>query len=268
MWPQAQQEFLDRALPHLKDDPRLLGVVLGESKITREEFSGLDLVLVCKPDGYSSVLEEREALADKLGPRLVSFVGDHLGEPRLLVNLYRDPLLKVDLKIVSLMDFPERIEDPEILWEKESALSKVMWEAKSAPPHVDLQWIEDRFWVWLHYGAQRLRQGEIFETIDLLSFLRSRALAPLIMWKQGVPGRGVRLVEKYGGEYLSSLRATVPIYDAHSCELSLREAAKLYVDLRETLAPGTLVRHRRTEMACMRYLHEVNSCIEEEGGLH
>jgi predicted nucleotidyltransferase len=259
MWPQSQETFLQRALPRLKQDPRLLGVAVGGSRVNKEidEFSDLDLVLVCKPDSYASVIEDREILADGLGHRLVGFAGDHLGEPRLLVNLYDDPLLHVDLKFVSLLDFPERIEDPEILWENNEALSKVIWESKPNPPHPDLQWIENRFWVWLHYGAQRLGRGEIFETIDLLSFLRAKALGPLILWKKGFSARGVRRIEKYGEEYLSSLRATVPLYDPCSCETSLREAAKLYVDLRETLASASLVRHRRTEMACMGYLHQV-----------
>lgn len=71
MWPKAQQEFLDQALPRLKEDPRLLGVAVGGNKHNRDmaEFSDLDLVLVCRPEEYGSLLEEREALADSLACR-------------------------------------------------------------------------------------------------------------------------------------------------------------------------------------------------------
>jgi hypothetical protein len=260
MWSKSQQEFLDRALPYFRQDPRLLGVTGSRVAHEEEEFSDLELCLVCQPEAFESFVAEGKNLVNGLGSRLVGF---EEGEPHHLVSLFDDPLLHVDLRIVSLNDFFNHPPgEQEILWEKENALSQGIKESRAAPSHPDLQWIEDRFWVWLHYGAERLRRGEIFETIHLLDFLRTQALGPLIHWRQGLSSRGVRQLEKYGGESLSALRATVPIYDARSCELSLKEAAKLYVDLRENLANPSLIRHRRTEMACMRYLHEVNDDLK------
>ncbi|MER7057532.1 MULTISPECIES: hypothetical protein [unclassified Streptomyces] len=33
----------------------------------------------------------------------------------------------------------------------------------------DLQWIEDRFWIWVHYGATKLGRGELFEVNGFLA---------------------------------------------------------------------------------------------------
>lgn len=266
MWPQAHQAFLDRALPLLKEDRRILGLGAGGSRLTGsvDEFCDLDLMVVVEPNFHAEILRERFDLARGLGGLLSGFSDEHMGVEDLFVCLFEDPLLHVNLNFLSLDEFRRNNGDVEILWERDKALSEASTERKTKPEPLNLQWFEDRFWVWIHYGAQRLGQGEIFETIDTLGFLRSRVLGPLLLQKAGAPAFGVRMVERHGGNYLSSLRATIPVYDARSCELSLREAAKLYVDLRETLAPVQLSRHRRAEMAAMRYLHDVSQRISEK----
>lgn len=269
MWPDSHKAFLNTALPRFQEDRRILGIAACGSLTNGEmdEFSDLDLIVVADPMHYFPLFKDRQRLAEHLGHFLVGFTGEHAGEPSLYICLYEQPLLHVDMKFVSLDDFPLRHEEPEVLWERDSALTKSLKDSKPHPTIPDLQWMEDRFWIWLHYGAMRIGRGEIFETIDLLSLIRSRVLGPLILWKNDKSTRGVRRIEKYGGENLSALRATVPLYDARSCEISLKEAARLYVDLRETHAPPDLVRHRRAEMAAMQYLHKVNDkigqCAEE-----
>ena len=79
-----------------------------------DEFSHLDLVIVTDPGRHASVIQELNAIAHSLGPCLTSFPGDHLGGPNLLICLFEDPLLHVDLKFVTLDDFSQRIENPEV----------------------------------------------------------------------------------------------------------------------------------------------------------
>lgn len=264
MVPAAHQKFVDNAISKLEFDARILGLAVGGSWLTKQldRYSDLDLVIVCEPGRANSVFQEMDTIAAGLGPCLASFPGDHVGVPNLLICLFDDPLLHVDLKFVSLDDFPYRIENPEVLWERGGALTRVLEETKPSSPHLDLQWIEDRFWTWIHYGAARLGRGELFETLSLLSFLRDRALGPMESARAGKPPRGVRRLEQIGdAQDLQELRATVATYDPRACEQALKAAAKAYVGLREVLDPGTLKRNRRAEMASLRYLHEISETL-------
>ncbi|MBZ3597788.1 aminoglycoside 6-adenylyltransferase [Xanthomonas perforans] len=245
----------------LSQDPRILGLAAGGSWLTGEldEFSDLDLVIVCDPGRSRSVLEDAPHLAQQLGPCLASFPGDHLGVPNLLICLFDDPLLHVDLKFVALDEFNRRVENPEVLWERDGALTKVIESSQPTTPTLDLQWIEDRFWTWIHYGSQRLGRGEIFETLAMLSYLRERVLGPMESVRATRIPRGVRRLEKYvDAEDLQQLRSTVARHDARNCSQALKNAAKMYVGLREILDKGNLQRNRRAEMASLRYLHEIS----------
>lgn len=257
--PESHKSFLESALAKLKRDERILGVAAAGSYISDEldPFSDLDLVIVCDPVKQPAMIKEAKKIAQELGRYLVGFSGEHVGEPRLFISLFEDPTLHVDLKFVSIDDFPVRIENPVVLWERDGQVSKLLETTSPSAPAVDLQWIEDRFWVWIHYGAMKLGRGELFETLDLLSFLRTQVLGPLALEKKNKPPRGVRRVEQYCKEDIPLLASTVATYDAGSCEQALRAAAKTYLDFRETLAPAQLVRHRRAEMAAMQYLHQV-----------
>jgi hypothetical protein len=53
-----------------------------------------------------------------MGNLLAAFTGEHVGEPRLLICLFADPLMHVDLKFISLGQLSSRVEDPVILWER------------------------------------------------------------------------------------------------------------------------------------------------------
>lgn len=254
------RQFADRAINRLQNDPRVLGLAACGSWPTGEldEFSGLDLVLVAEPGRYKSLLQDLRAIALSLGACLASFPEEHNGHTGRLVCLFEDPLLGVSLKAVDLDELPLRSENPLVLWERGRALTKAIEEHKPVVPHIDLQWIEDRFWVWLHRGSALLGRGEIFSALSLLAFLREQALGPLLNARAGRKPHGVRRIERScDASGVEELRTTVCAYDAHDCEQALKAAAKMYVGLRETLDSGTLQRNRRAEMASLRYLHAV-----------
>jgi hypothetical protein len=253
----AQQEFLDRAVSIAEKDSRFIGLALHQESDHEHEFTDLEFVFVCAPISFGDCAADLKGVAEALGPLLLSYEQEKTDAERELSCLYDEPLRRIDLRLLPT-DGAAMLRHPRVLWERDGTLSAELAKYRDVAPVIDLQWMEDRFWLWLHSAAMALKEGAIFEALHQMSCLRTRILAPMLLKKQAQPADALKGLEQAGGDELSSLRATVPLYDARSCEISLREAAKLYVGLRETLAPEELVRHRRAEMAVMRHLHTVS----------
>jgi hypothetical protein len=178
--PEPHREFLMRVVDRLSKDELIVGVAAGGSFITNsmDEFSDLDLIIAGEPAHYAEVNLERMHVAASLGKLLAAFTGEHVGEPRVLICLYEAPLLHVDLKFVSLDDLATRVEDPCVLWERDGRLSSALANGKAEYPARSPQWVEDRFWIWVHYAVTKIARGELFEAIDFLSFLPVKFLCP------------------------------------------------------------------------------------------
>jgi hypothetical protein len=254
--PPAHREFLERAIPKLRADDRLVGLAAGGSFITRslDTYSDLDLVVVSRPEAAAEVLGDGPGLARRLAPMLAAFPGDHVGEPRLLICLYGPPLLHVDFKFVSTGELVHRVEDPDILWDRHGEVRAVLAGTKSVYPSPRFEWIEDRFWVWMHYTAVKIARGELFEAIDALGFVRGRVLGPLVLAEAGAQPNGVRRVEMSAAARVAALRATVAAHDRTACWGALRETMALYTELRERLAPPGLQRGAEAERAVRDFL--------------
>src|SRR5437667_6086345 len=258
-WPELpprHRAFLERALPMLQADARLDGLAAGGSFITGEvdEHSDLDLVVVSLPAAANDVLRTGSDIAHTLAPLLAAFPGDHVGEARLLICLYGPPLLHVDLKFLSTDQLLHRVEDPTILWDRHGALRSALSTTKAEYPRPRVQWIEDRFWVWVHYVAVKIARGELFEAIDALEFVRARVLGPLILSEAGGQPNGVRRVEQTAPGRVAALRSTLASHDRPSCWRALIATLTLYSELRERLAPPTLQRRAETEHAVRDFL--------------
>src|SRR4051812_25578434 len=196
-----------------------------------DAHSDVDLVVVVDQAAYWDVMNDRTQLLARLGPLLCATTGEHVGDPRLMVALYDYPLLHVDVRFVNLDELSMRVEDPVVLWERDGALHKALMRTTSQWPQPSWQWIEDRFWIWVHNGATKIFRGELFEALAFLSYLRSNALAPMGALRAGRKARGVRHVERDDPELASRLRETVATYDAASVRAALRAAIALYRDL-------------------------------------
>jgi hypothetical protein len=254
--PAAHHRFLERAIPRFRADARLAGVAAGGSFISGrlDEHSDLDLVVIAGPGVAAEVLRDGAEIAGTLGPLLAAVVGDHVGERRLLICLYGPPLLHVDLKFYSLEELAHRVEDPTILWDRHGAVRVAMAHGTAAYPPPRFQWIEDRFWVWMHYTATKIERGELFEAIDAIAFVRARVLGPLALAEAGAQPNGVRRIEQDARERVASLQATVPAYERDSCQKALAASVALYADLRERLAPASLARRGEAERAVRDFL--------------
>lgn len=178
-------------------------------------------------------MDDRLKIIEKLGRVLSAFTGEHVGEPRLVICLYGPPLLHVDFKFVPINDIVVRVEDPIILGERDHVITNGLRLDEAKFPLPSLQWIEDRFWVWVHYGATKIGRNEIFEAIEFISFMRQVVIGPLILMKNGKLPRGVRKIEFDAPEDIPQLLKTIPTYSVQSCIAALQVIIKLYIDLRK-----------------------------------
>lgn len=254
-----QREFTAHVVEIIKTNPEALGLAVGGSWITNEldEYSDLDLILVTKSklsDDFSKMKE----IASGFGNLLNAFTGEHVGEPRIIICLYDDPFLHVDIKFLTIEEFKERVEDPVIVWEKENRLTEIIEATESTWPALDFQWIEDRFWTWVHYAILKIGRGEYFEALDFLSYMRVNVIAPLLQVKNGQLPRGVRKVEfNLQTADLEKLKTTVASYEIKSIINSLEQNIKLYLQLRDHLYPFSLNLNEKLAQKTQQFLEEI-----------
>jgi hypothetical protein len=259
--PPEHAAFLERALGLLAKDRRLFGVGICGSFLARkmDEFSDLDLVIGVEDAAHEEVARERRRIAEGLGNLLAAFTGEHVGDARLVICLYGPPLLHVDLKFLRAGEMAERVEDPEILWEREGRMTKALAEGAARYPQPDLQWIEDRFWTWVHYATSKIGRGELFESEDCLAFLRGRVLGPLALAEKGARPAGVRRIELHAPETAKAMEATLSEHDARAYAEALEHAVTIYRGLRGRLATKGFVPHPDAEAAVMAHLADIKA---------
>ena len=254
-----QQAFANKAKDILEPDDNVIGLAVAGSWLTNEidEFSDLDLILVTK----QKISNDRNRMLDyakRLGDFLSGFTGEHVGEPRLLICLYDNPLLHVDIKFLTLDEFQVRIETPTLLIDKDRQLERAMQHTEAKFPYPDYQWIEDRFWTWIHYTLLKIGRGEYFEAYDFLGFLRMVVFGPLLHIKNDNLPRGVRKVETaLASADFEKLKRTIPTYDRQSLLDSLRNGVSLYRQLRTELFDNKVRLQNDTDKKVMNYFDEI-----------
>jgi hypothetical protein len=246
-------------------DPRIVGLTVGGSAATgtMDDFSDLDFVVVCRDEHQADLLRDAPGFAAGLGPLLACFTGEHVGEPRLLITLFGPPPVHIDLKFVAERDLDQRVEDGLVLWQRDDALDAALRRTTAVWPQPDPQWIEDRFWVWIHYGAAKLGRGELFECLDMLAALRAMVFGPLIAHAVGHRAAGVRRLEQTAPDLVPALEATVGDHTPHGCAAALRASARLYRQLRGDDAG--LVRRTSAETASLDYLAQIEARLPVPG---
>jgi hypothetical protein len=255
--PAPQRRFLARALPVLRADERIEAIAGTGSwaGAGMDEYSDLDLAVLAELGAEQEVLRDAQRIAASLGDLLVGFPGDHVGLPNLLICLYGPDPLHVDLKFDPVEVMRQRTADPIVLFDRKGVLAACLRSSAPRPLLPELQWIEDRFWVWVHYAAAKLGRGELMEAIDTLAFLRSQVLSPLGSFLGGGPPCGNRRVEFHAPRRLEALARTVAPYERAGCLSALRAAVQLYGELRRELrARAPFAQRKRAEEAALQYL--------------
>jgi len=256
-----QASFVNGITEVLKADDSVLGLTVGGSWLSGEidEFSDLDLILVTK-EKISGSIDRMKAYASRFGKLLSAFTGEHIGDTRVLICLYDDPLLHVDIKFLTIDEFSKRVESPVILLDKSGELRKVIESTEAKFPKPDFQWLEDRFWIWIHYALLKIGRGEYFESFDFFGSLRSIVLGPLLHMKSNSDPRGVRKLEFISSdEDMNMMKATLPAYDKESLLRSLNASVALYRKLRSDLYGDNVVLRTDAEESVMKYFDEISA---------
>jgi predicted nucleotidyltransferase len=251
--------FLDQVVERIKRDQNVIGLAAAGSYITNDldDYSDLDLVLVTHwqiaPDK-----DKMMAYANYLGNFISGFTGEHVGDPRLLICLYDNPLMHVDIKFLTEEEFKVRVEDPILIWDPTQRLKEIIATTKSEWPPLDFQWIEDRFWTFVHYAALKIGRGEYFGVLDFLSYLRTTIISPLLQIKNGQLPRGLRKAEfTFTKTDLKKLIETAPAYEPSSIFHSLEETIATYKELRKSVYPKSVIVNSQAETKVLTYLHQI-----------
>ncbi|MNI07856.1 hypothetical protein D3C73_608730 [compost metagenome] len=251
------EDFIKNVIEQIKDDERFVGILAGGSMInnTMDQFSDLDLILVYVPSFKADIMMNRLQIAGEFGHLLSGFTGEHVGEPRLLICLYKTPL-HVDLKFVNIEELKGGVEKPIVVWQRNSSLSQLINEINFSFPYPNLQWIEDRFWVWIHYAATKLGRGELFEVIDFLSFIRGTVNGPLVLLKNNLLPRGVRRIETDAPDFIEELEKTIAVHEKASCYNAIKATISLYINLRQGYESDIQLKSE-AQQESIKYLEEV-----------
>lgn len=256
-----QKEFAEQIVKTIKNDQSVIGLAVAGSWLTNDidEYSDLDLILVTK-EKVSDDKGKMMAYASCFGTLLNGFTGEHVGEPRVLICLYDNPLLHVDIKFLTLPEIHSLIEVPVVLHDTDGQIKKAIDATEAEFPYPDYQWIEDRFWTWIHYAALKIGRGEYFEAVDFFGALRMMALGPLLLIKNDHLPRGVRKVEtQLSPGDLKQLQSTIPSYDRSSLVRSLEASVSLYKDVRKQLFPPGIKLRTTAENKVIEYLEQIKT---------
>ncbi len=178
--------------------------------------------------------------------------------PRVMITLYGPDALHVDFKFVKVDDVTTRVDEPVILWARDSRLAKGLGKGKGQYPPVDPQWIEDRFWVWVHYAGTKIGRGEYFEALEFLSFLRVQVLGSLALQQAGLEARGVRKIEQLLPDFAKELRMTVAVPERESLLNATEHAITIYQNLRNDITECC-----KAQALAMNYLHKLRNTNTE-----
>lgn len=256
--PAAQARLLAQCLSACQADPRIEAVWAGGSYALdrMDDFSDLDLLVVVEPAHGEAFKAERVRLASACGNLLSAFSGEHLGMPDLLICLFDQPLLHLDLHFVAGSAGHGQT-GYRLLWRRAGGTPEA--PAAAAPAGPDLDWIEARFWTWIHYAAARIGRGELMAGLDFLAFLRGEVLGPLALAQHGAAPYGVRRVEtSLPPALMDMLAATVARYDARDCLRALAACVALYKVLRGTVA-GPRFGNLAAERAASDFLRQLGA---------
>ncbi|WP_293305950.1 aminoglycoside 6-adenylyltransferase [Pedobacter sp. UBA5917] len=251
-----QQHFAQHATEILKNDESVIGLAVGGSWLSNEidRYSDLDLILVTK-EKVSADQSKMLQYANQLGEMISAFTGEHVGEPRVLICLYDNPLLHVDIKFLTPDEFASRVENPVLLIDRDNQLKLILDQTEAQFPYPDYQWIEDRFWTWMHYTMLKIGRGEYLEAFDFFGFLRMIVFGPLLHIKNNNLPRGVRKVEtQLHTKDFNLLKSTIADYNRASLIGSLENAIELYKNLRKELYAYDIKQNDKAEAAVMKYL--------------
>lgn len=255
--PASHQQLLTKIISLFAQDPRIVGIGASGSYASNsmDQYSDLDLVIAIEPEHVSNVMQQRIQLIEQIDGYTAAFTGEHVGEPRLVIAIFAPDALHVDFKFVALADAAQRVDNTQVVWQREQRLSQVFAQQDYQYPQPDPQWLEDRFWIWVHYAATKIGRGEYFETLEFISFLRTNVLSPLALQQQGLTPSGVRTIELRLPKFSQQLQATVAKPNKASLISAMQQCIDLYLALR---SQQQVVINEAAQTLCYDYFKRLN----------
>jgi predicted nucleotidyltransferase len=243
--PRGHRELLGRAVARLRDDARVVGLVLGGSlaRGAADPYSDVDLYVVVRDEAFAEVLAERRAVAEAVGSPLFAFDVDPVpggSTDRIAVYELPDGLpVKLDLMYLKESDL-----EPAPKWagcavleddggRVGDAVARSEGLAPPPPKPEELRELNQKFWTWSWYVFGKIVRGELWEALAGLHDIRSLALVPLLDWAAERPHEGYRRLEdKLDAETASRLKATLSALEPEALYAALRAEAELFRGLR------------------------------------
>ena len=249
----AQEARLNAIVSALSSDPRFIAISASGSFASNQldRYSDLDLTLVIEPDAYEEVMASRFHILENIDGITACFTGEHVGEPRLVISIFSPDAIHVDFKFASLDDAAVRVDDPVIVWERDTRYRGRLDASTASYPYPEPQWLEDRIWIWVHYAATKIARGEYFESLDFLSFIRNTVLGPIAQRKNGLTPTGESKLEERLPEFAVELKGTVAGTDRQSLTEALRKCIEIYEDL---IANESVERNEDVRTLCSSYV--------------
>ncbi|MDR3687987.1 MAG: hypothetical protein P4L46_01320 [Fimbriimonas sp.] len=255
--PPPHRAFLHQAVPRLQALEGFVGLAAGGSYIAPglDEHSDLDLVVVVSDPQLPFDRARRMEIVGGLGDMIAAFTAEHVGEPRLLICLYGPWPLHVDLKFTTLEGFQSRVEDPIVLIDPSGELARTIAEYPGHYPESDLQWAEDRMWIWIHYAALKLRRGEFLTAKQTADFILQRIIGPLIAEREGFQPNQLRRLEQIAPPELAAINAIAAANGHEQIKAAIALVGEIYVALRDA-SGKELNLNPRAQAECLRFLAE------------
>ena len=246
--PAAHSALLQRVVDHFRDDRKVVGLVLGGSLAhgVPDSYSDVDLYIVARDESFDAVFEERVAVAQALGPPLLSFTVDPMpGGSRDYIVTYPGPI-KFDLmyhRESELAPTPKWTGSV-VLKDASGLVANVLARSQNlAPPtpsSEELLELDKRFWTLCWYVFGKIMRGELWEALAGIHSIRSDALLPMLDWATGGPHEGYRRLEtRLDPRMAERLGATLSLLEAGALFDALQVEISLFRDLCEPLFERT-----------------------------
>jgi hypothetical protein len=261
---EMHRKIAENAKSYLLNDQRFIAMAIGGSWINRQldEFSDLDVYLLY--DNHISLsLNEKKEILDSWGSQLCFYTNGHDADVTVSIYDFSPGLLHVDCRWTTLDRLKERVEDPEIIFDKKGLLSDFFKKhPNKGYRQPDLALNESRFWSWMHYVLSKIGRGEILEAYDYLCEVRSCCIGPMVLMKHGMRPYRMRMAEKLPPNVLSAVLKTFPERcDALSCLNATVSLIELYTQTRDSIKKSDLIVNTAAENACKTYANYIQNKI-------
>ena len=237
----AHRALLERAVNYFRDDDRIVGMILGGSLAhgAADLYSDVDLYIVARDESFEALFDERDDAARSIGSPLFSFAVDPVpGGSRDYIVTCPGPV-KLDLMYYreSEVGLDQKWAGRRVLVDDSGSLETIV--SRSATFRLDLPEpktlleLDQKFWTWCWYVFGKIMRGELWEALDGIHGIRSRALLPMLDWISERPHEGYRRLEsKVDPETAARLAATVSTLRPESLYAALQAEMDLFFDLR------------------------------------